>query len=63
MGTSDTFARSVAEFADAYTAQNARDFEAFQEALASGRIASSTDDLDVSLVVDEDGNVVINSAT
>lgn len=63
MGTSDTFTRSIAEFADAYTAQNARDFKAFQEAMASGRIASSTDDLDVSLVVDEHGNVVINSTT
>jgi uncharacterized protein (DUF2252 family) len=61
MGTSDTFARSITEFASAYAEQNALDFVAFQGAIANGRITSATDDVDVSLVVDAHGSVVIES--
>jgi uncharacterized protein (DUF2252 family) len=40
LGVSDVFDRAVAEFASTYAQQNQRDFEALQEAAASGRIAA-----------------------
>jgi len=38
LGTSDTFDRAIATFAEAYADQNQRDFEALQAAAADGRI-------------------------
>lgn len=43
IGTSDTFAQSVKNFADAYAAQNLADFAAFKSAIASGELASVDD--------------------
>jgi hypothetical protein len=39
MGTSDTFDRALAVFAEAYADQNERDFETLREAADAGRIA------------------------
>jgi len=41
LGSSDTFAEAVTDFAFAYADQNQSDYEAFTDAIASGRIASS----------------------
>jgi uncharacterized protein (DUF2252 family) len=41
LGSGDVFARAVADFAYAYADQNQKDFEAFTEAIASGRIEAS----------------------
>ena len=41
LGSSDTFAEAVTEFALAYADQNQSDYEAFTAAIASGRIDSS----------------------
>ncbi len=38
LGKGDVFDRAIAEFAAAYADQNARDFEEFEQAVASGRI-------------------------
>jgi uncharacterized protein (DUF2252 family) len=38
LGHSDTFDRSLAAFAESYAAQNQRDYDAFTEAAATGRI-------------------------
>jgi uncharacterized protein (DUF2252 family) len=40
LGKGDTFDRAVADFATAYADQNERDYEAFAEAVRSGRIAA-----------------------
>jgi len=61
IGTSDTFARSVTEFADSYVAQNARDYAAFTSAIAAGEISVMDDDLELSLTVDPEGYVLIQS--
>jgi len=42
LGKGDTFDRAVADFASAYADQNERDYEAFAEAVRSGRIAAVT---------------------
>ena len=41
LGSSDTFAEAVSDFAFAYADQNQSDYEAFTAAIASGRIAAS----------------------
>jgi hypothetical protein len=41
MGTSDSFERAMAVFAEAYADQNERDYEALKEAAASGRIQAT----------------------
>jgi uncharacterized protein (DUF2252 family) len=38
LGTGDVFDRAVADFAEAYAEQNQQDYEALQEAVASGRV-------------------------
>jgi hypothetical protein len=42
LGKGDAFDRAVASFASAYADQNERDYEAFAEAVRSGRIAAVT---------------------
>ena len=42
LGTSQVFDRALAEFAEAYADQNDRDYDALQQAAASGRIAVET---------------------
>lgn len=63
MGTSEKFARSIAEFADAYVAQNARDFAAFTEAITSDRLPSAEDNVELGLAIDPEGNVVVQATT
>lgn len=58
IGQSKTFAESVTSFANSYTSQNAKDFAAFKQAIADGRIPSGSDKVDFGLVVDDDGSVV-----
>ncbi|KQM81503.1 DUF2252 domain-containing protein [Agromyces sp. Leaf222] len=41
LGSNDTFDEALARFADAYADQNERDFAAFTEAVASGRLAAT----------------------
>jgi uncharacterized protein (DUF2252 family) len=41
LGTSDTFDRAVATFAEAYANQNERDYRAFLSAIKTGRIATA----------------------
>ena len=41
LGKSDAFDEAIADFAFAYADQNERDFEAFAEAIASGRLAAT----------------------
>jgi uncharacterized protein (DUF2252 family) len=41
LGTSDTFDGAVADFAEAYADQNERDYAAFTEAIAEGRIQAA----------------------
>jgi uncharacterized protein (DUF2252 family) len=61
IGTSDTFAKSVSEFADAYADQNQRDFEAFTEAIDSDRVSMAEEGIDLGLVVEADGSVVMQA--
>ena len=61
LGKSDTFARSVTEFADAYADQNARDFAAFTDVVTSGGIPVVGEDLEISVKVDPQGNVAIHT--
>jgi hypothetical protein len=42
LGTSDSFDRSLAEFAEAYADQNERDFETLTEAVKTGKIEAVT---------------------
>ncbi|MGZ4333157.1 MAG: DUF2252 domain-containing protein [Gaiellaceae bacterium] len=42
LGTSDTFDRALAAFAEAYADQNERDYQALREAADSGRIVAET---------------------
>jgi uncharacterized protein (DUF2252 family) len=42
LGKNDTFDRAIADFASAYADQNERDYEAFADAVRSGRIAAVT---------------------
>jgi len=42
LGKKDVFERSIAAFAEAYADQNERDFQALQDAVASGRIGAAT---------------------
>ncbi len=42
LGKSDVFDQSIAAFAEAYADQNQRDYEALQEAVASGRLKAET---------------------
>ena len=42
LGKSDTFDRSIADFAAAYADQNERDYLAFAEAVKSGRLIAQT---------------------
>ena len=41
LGTSDSFDRAIAAFAAAYADQNERDYQAFADAVASGRLAAA----------------------
>ncbi|GAB3606250.1 DUF2252 domain-containing protein [Conyzicola nivalis] len=43
LGGSDTFDRAIARFSERYADQNDLDFDAFREAVASGRIHADTD--------------------
>ena len=61
LGKSDTFARSVTEFADAYADQNARDFAAFTDAVTSGGMPVVGEDLEISIKVDPQGGVAIHT--
>jgi predicted alpha/beta hydrolase len=38
LGTSDTFDRSITDFSERYADQNERDYQAFAEAIRSGRL-------------------------
>ena len=40
LGKSDKFDRSIADFSQRYADQNERDYQAFAEAIRSGRLAS-----------------------
>ena len=42
LGKGDAFDRAIADFAAAYADQNERDYEAFQRAVASGRLVAET---------------------
>jgi uncharacterized protein (DUF2252 family) len=42
LGSGDTFDRAMASFAEDYADQNERDYAAFREAVAGGRLAAST---------------------
>ncbi len=42
LGKGDPFDRALASFAEAYADQNERDYNALQEAVASGRVAAET---------------------
>lgn len=42
LGSSDVYDRAIADFAAAYAEQNARDFAAFEHAVASGRLQATT---------------------
>jgi hypothetical protein len=42
LGKGDAFERAIADFSSAYAAQNQRDYEAFVEAVRSGRLAAKT---------------------
>jgi hypothetical protein len=42
LGKSDAFARAIADFSVTYADQNERDYEAFTEAVKSGRLAAQT---------------------
>ena len=42
LGGADSFDRALASFAEAYADQNERDYDALQQAVASGRVASQT---------------------
>ena len=42
LGSSDSFDRALASFAEVYADQNERDYKALQEAVASGRVAAET---------------------
>jgi Uncharacterized protein conserved in bacteria (DUF2252) len=42
LGAGDSFDRALASFAEAYADQNERDYNALQEAVASGRVAAET---------------------
>jgi uncharacterized protein (DUF2252 family) len=43
LGTSDVFDRALAAFAEAYADQNERDYEALEDAAASGRVTAETE--------------------
>ena len=40
IGFSDAFDRAMSSFSETYADQNARDYQALQEAVASGRVAA-----------------------
>lgn len=40
LGPDDTFERAIADFSEAYAAQNQKDYDAFLEAVNSGRITA-----------------------
>ena len=61
LGNSDTFSKSVTEFADSYSDQNARDFAAFTDAITSGGMPVAGEDLEISLKVDAQGSVAIHT--
>ncbi|WP_328403263.1 DUF2252 domain-containing protein [Streptomyces sp. NBC_00390] len=42
LGTSDSFARALAQFAEAYADQNEHDYDAFRQAVESGRLTAAT---------------------
>ena len=42
LGSGDAFDRALASFAEAYADQNERDYAAFGDAVASGRLAAET---------------------
>ena len=42
LGKGDTFDRAIADFSAAYADQNERDYEAFTEAVNSGRLTAQT---------------------
>jgi hypothetical protein len=42
LGTSDTFDKAIASFAEAYADQTERDYQALLAAIKSGRIAATT---------------------
>jgi hypothetical protein len=42
LGSSDTFDRAVAVFAESYANQNERDYDALKQAVESGRINAET---------------------
>jgi hypothetical protein len=42
LGETDSFDRSVSDFAEAYADQNDRDYRALKEAVASGRLTART---------------------
>lgn len=41
LGTSDTFDGAIADLSETYADQNQRDYQAFQDAIASGRIEAA----------------------
>ena len=43
LGSSDTFDQALTEFAEHYADQNERDYEAFMEAIRSGRLEAVTE--------------------
>ena len=43
LGTNDTFDGAIADFAEAYADQNERDYRAYVDAIADGRISVPAD--------------------
>ena len=41
-GTGEVFDRAIADFSNAYAAQNERDYQALLDAVASGRVTAHT---------------------
>lgn len=66
LGTGDAFDRAIQDFAGAYTEQNARDFEAYEKAIAEGTVsmpAQSDSSARVHLESTPDGSVRVTSST
>jgi sugar/nucleoside kinase (ribokinase family) len=42
LGRSDRFDQAIADFAEAYADQNERDYNAFEQAVATGRVQATT---------------------
>lgn len=65
LGSSDNFGRAIQEFADAYSQQNARDFNTYTKAINEGRVTATTDaqsSTRIALKADDHGTVHVTAA-